>query len=57
MTGIIVVPAFWGEYQTDRLTRSGQLFSTEPPEEIFVHRTFNAKAFERSFSTILDNVW
>ena len=25
------------------------------PEEIFVHRTFNAKAFERSFTMILDN--
>ena len=24
--------------------------------EIFVHRTFNAKAFERSFTTILDNI-
>ena len=26
-----------------------------PPVEISVHRTFNAKAFERSFTTILDN--
>ena len=33
---------------------SGQLFFTDPPVEIFVHRTFNAKAFERSFTTILD---
>ena len=39
---------------TDRQTRPGQLFFTDPPEEIFVHRTFNAKAFERSFTTILD---
>ena len=41
---------------TDRQTRPGQLFFTDPPEEIFVHRTFNAKAFERSFTTILDNM-
>ena len=36
---------------------SGQLcaFFTDPPVEIFVHRTFNAKAFERSFTTILEN--
>ena len=33
---------------------SGQLFFTDPPVEIFVHRTFNAKAFERSFTTILE---
>ena len=39
---------------TDWQTRPGQLFFTYPPEEIFVHRTFNAKAFERSFTTILD---
>ena len=31
------------------------VFFTDPPEEIFVHRTFNAKAFERSFTTILDH--
>ena len=35
---------------------SGQLFFTDPPVEIFVHRTFNAKAFERSFTTILDYI-
>ena len=39
---------------TDWQTRSGHLFFTDPPEEIFVHRTFNAKAFECSFTTILD---
>ena len=41
----------WTHIQTNT---SGQLFFTDPPVEIFVHRTFNAKAFERSFTTILD---
>ena len=45
------------DWLTDWLTNtSGQLFFTDPPKEIFVHRTFNAKAFERSFTTILDNI-
>ena len=45
----------WTHKLTDWLTNtSGQLFFTDPPVEIFVHRTFHAKAFERSFNTILD---
>ena len=41
---------------TDWLTNTyGQLFFIDPPVEIFVHRTFNAKAFLRSFTTILDD--
>ena len=44
------------DWLTDWLTNtSGQLFFTDPPKEIFVHITFNAKALERSFTTILDN--
>ena len=44
------------DWLTDWLTRPGQLFFTDPPVEIFVHRTFNANAFERSFTTILDDI-
>ena len=61
MTGIIVVhrshTPWLTDWLTDWQTRLGQLFFTDPPEEIFVHRTFNAEAFERSFTTIFDYIW
>ena len=40
--------------QTDTLTSLAQLFFSDPPEEIFDHNTFNAKALKPLLSTILN---
>ena len=40
--------------QTDRQTLLSQLFSSDPPEEIFEHKGSNAKALEPLYSTILN---
>ena len=39
------------DWLTDWQTRPANYFFTDPPVEIFVHRTFDAEAFERSFTT------